>query len=72
MIANPVVNGLENDLTGRLIVIRVSVNSDAGRELVNETGRRATPTFIYFDALGNEQWRQFGSLDAEKVRASVP
>jgi thioredoxin-related protein len=72
MLAEPVVNGLQNELSGRLIVIRVSVNSSAGRELSIETGSRATPTFIFYDGAGVEQWRQLGSLEVEKVRAAVP
>ena len=72
MIAEPVVNGLQAELAGKLTVLRVDINSPAGREMSAQTGSGATPTFIFYDASGNELWRQIGSLDAEKVRASVP
>ncbi|MEJ2486546.1 MAG: thioredoxin family protein [Anaerolineales bacterium] len=72
MIAEPVVNGLQAELAGKLTVLRVDINSPAGREMSAQTGSSATPTFIFYDASGNELWRQIGSLDAEKVRVSVP
>ena len=72
MIAKPVVNGLQAELAGKLTVLRVDINSPAGREMSAQTGSSATPTFIFYDGSGNELWRQIGSLDAEKVRASVP
>jgi hypothetical protein len=66
------VNGLEKELAGKLIVLRVDVNSPAGRELTIQTGSWATPSFIFYDGLGGEKWRQTGSLDPEKVRMSLP
>ena len=30
-----------------------------------------TPTFIFFDAQGNEVWRMIGNFDPQKVRDSV-
>jgi len=69
--AEPVVNGLQAELAGKLTVLRVDFNSPAGREMTAQTGSRATPTFIFYDASGVEQWRQIGSLDADKVRASA-
>jgi len=70
--AEPVVNGLQAELAGKLTVLRVDFNSPAGREMTAQTGSSATPTFIFYNASGVEQWRQIGSLDADKVRASVP
>jgi hypothetical protein len=66
------VNGLKEDLTGKLIVIKVDVNSPAGREVSARIGSRVTPTFVFFDAVGVELWREFGSLDAQKVRSALP
>ncbi len=31
-----------------------------------------TPTFVFFDAEGNELWRTLGSIDPEQVRQSIP
>jgi len=66
------VNGLQQELSGQLIVLKVDVNSAAGREVSARVGSRVTPTFIFYDAEGVELWRQFGSLDAQKVRAALP
>lgn len=71
VLAEPIVNGLKTELTGELVVLKVDINSQAGRTLSAEYGGRATPTFIMFDAEGEEMWRQIGSIDAERVRASV-
>ncbi len=30
-----------------------------------------TPTFIFFDAQGNEVWRAIGNFDPQKVRDSI-
>ena len=65
-------NGLAEELTGKLIVLKVDVNSASGREVSDQIGSRLTPTFILYDASGVEVWRQFGSLDAQRVRTAVP
>lgn len=65
-------NGLQTELVGELVVLRVDVNSPTGRELTAEYGSRVTPTFIFFDSAGEELWRQFGTLDRDRVRASMP
>ena len=70
--AKPIVEGLEKELAGKLVVLRVDVDSPAGRALTKQYGSRVTPTFIFFTPEGEEAWRQFGGLDANKVRASLP
>ncbi|GIK08372.1 MAG: hypothetical protein JETCAE02_18040 [Anaerolineaceae bacterium] len=67
----PVVDGLEKELAGKLILIRLNIQENVGRELAPVYGFQYTPTFIYFDAQGNELWRQVGGLDTERVRESV-
>ena len=64
-------NRLETNYTEQLIVLRVNIQSAAGEELSAIYGSRATPTFIFFDADGLEQWRMVGTLDEEKVIASI-
>jgi len=68
----PVVDGLEQELQGRLSVVRIDIQSTAGRELAPAFGFRYTPTFIFFDAQGVELWREVGSLDPQRVRDSLP
>lgn len=67
----PTVDALEQELDGRLRVIRLNVQSPVGRELAPLFDFQFTPTFIYFDAQGVERWREVGSLDVERVRQSV-
>ena len=68
--AKPIVNGLKEQYPEELRVINVDVQSALGRELIREYGS-FTPTFIFYDAQGNELWRSVGVLDADKVRQSL-
>jgi thioredoxin-related protein len=47
------------------------MQDQSGRELARQYGALATPTFIYLDKLGVERWRQVGSIDAGRVRATL-
>ena len=67
----PVVDELERELGDRLHVIRLNIQEDVGRELAPVYDFEFTPTFIFFDADGNEQWREIGGLDTQRVRDSV-
>jgi thioredoxin-related protein len=40
-------------------------------ELSPVYGFEFTPTFIYFDADGNEIWRMVGEFDPQRVRDSL-
>jgi len=66
------VDGLEKDLSGRLVVIRVDVQSDQGKFIAKKHTILGTPTFILFDASGKESFRTFGSLNVERIKAEVP
>lgn len=67
----PTVDALEAELEGQVHVIRLNIQDPIGRELTSVYGFEFTPTFIYFDAKGNEVWRQIGSLDPQQVRDSL-
>lgn len=67
----PIVDGLEQELKDDLLVIRLNIQENVGRELAPAYGFEYTPTFIFFDAQGNELWREVGGLDVERVRKSV-
>ena len=64
-------DGIEQEYNGRLLVIRLNIQEQVGRELAPVFGFEYTPTFIFFDAQGNELWRSVGSLDPDKLRQSV-
>lgn len=62
---------LENELGNDLLIIRLNVQEDVGRELAPVYDFGFTPTFIFFDAEGGEMWREVGGLDTQRVRDSV-
>ena len=64
-------DGLEKELGSRLRIVRVNVQDQVGRELAPVYHFEYTPTFIFFDARGQEVWRSIGEIDAARVRASV-
>jgi thioredoxin-related protein len=52
MAAEPIVDGIEEDLRGFAHVLRIDIATPLGRELVGRYGLDLTPTFILFDARG--------------------
>lgn len=67
----PAVDELEREFDNQLHVIRLNVREPAGRELARVYGFEFTPTFIYFDAQGNEVWRVIGGFDPQLARDSL-
>ena len=67
----PAVDRLENAWRGKLQVQRVDIQSPAGKQLVSRYRIEITPTFIYFDGTGQEQWRSVGAVDAAQVRSTL-
>jgi thioredoxin-related protein len=47
------------------------VQEPVGRELAPVYGFEFTPTFVFFDAQGDELWRTVGSFDPQMVRDSL-
>jgi thioredoxin-related protein len=67
----PIVDGLEQELGAKIKIIRINIQSQAGRELIAAYDFEYTPTFIMFDSKGVELWRSVGQLDLQKVRDAV-
>ena len=63
---------LEAELGNQILFIRLNIQESVGRELAPVYGFEFTPTFIFFDAKGNELWRSVGNFDPQKVRDSLP
>lgn len=64
---------LNNETVGKQIhIIRVNIQEETGMDLAPLYGFQFTPTFIYFDELGNEQWRLVGTFDPQLVRDTLP
>lgn len=49
------------------MVIRLNIQEEIGMELAPVYGFEFTPTFIYFDAEGNELWRMVGEFNPQQV-----
>lgn len=71
MAARPIVDRLEKDFEGRLIVIRLNAQEPAGRILGERYGLRYTPTFVLLDAEGRQLWRTIGAVDPMQVQQSL-
>ena len=67
----PIVDGLEAELGDKATIIRLNLQSSVGGELARQYGIEFAPTFIFFDAEGNELWRQIGGLDTQRARDSI-
>jgi len=71
------VDELEEELNNEISIgdpihiIRLNIQEDVGRELAPVYDFEFTPTFIFFDAQGNEVWRMVGEFDPQKVRDSL-
>jgi hypothetical protein len=62
MAARPVVDGIERRASGRLTVLRVDMQSPAGAALSRELRVTFTPTFLFYDAEGQERFRRVGQI----------
>jgi thiol-disulfide isomerase/thioredoxin len=67
----PVVDRLEQEMSDRLLVVRLNVQDSAHSTVINEFQVRATPTFILLDPGGVEIWRSIGSIDPEVIDKMV-
>lgn len=62
---------LEQEFAGRLLVIRVNIQEEAGMQLAPLYQFEYTPTFIFFDEQGAEVWRTVGSLDEARLHQEM-
>jgi hypothetical protein len=67
MAASPVVDGIERQHAGQLIIVRLNVQDPSALPWLSRFGFQVTPTFILLDASGQEWWRSVGSIDPERV-----
>lgn len=71
MSIKPVVDELEQEVGDEVHIIRLNIQKVVGMELAPVYGFEFTPTFIYFDAQGNELWRMVGEFDPQRVRDTL-
>lgn len=62
---------LEQEVGDQIHIIRLNIQETVGMELAPVYGFEFTPTFIYFDAQGNEIWRAVGEFDPQQVRDTL-
>ena len=75
MAAKPIVDGIEKQHADDLNVIRVNVQDDAMKPLMETYAFQFTPTFILFDPAGEEILRTVGAIDPaviDKALSSTP
>lgn len=66
--AKPIVDGLAAEWGDQVQVVRLNVQEDSAQPLLAQLGFRLTPTFILFDATGQEIWRANGVPDANELK----
>jgi thiol-disulfide isomerase/thioredoxin len=71
MAVRPVVDEVEREWKGRLSVIRIDLQDEAGAVLGREMGVLYTPTFLLFDAAGGRVFRSIGRLDPAEIRRTL-
>ena len=71
MRAEPIVNGLEEDWGDSVQVVQVKIQDKENRALIERLDAVYTPTFVLFDAAGQEAWRSVGQIDADEVKDRV-
>ncbi|MBI3167800.1 MAG: hypothetical protein HYZ22_04940 [Chloroflexi bacterium] len=62
---------LELEVEDDILIIRLNIQESVGMELAPLYNFEFTPTFIYFDAEGNEVWRMVGDFDPQRVRDTL-
>src|SRR5262249_47526789 len=65
------VDRAEREFKGRITFRRVDIQSGEGGKLAEQYGIERTPSFIFFDEAGEEQWRSIGKLDLPRLKSSL-
>lgn len=71
MRAEPIVNGLEEEWGDSVQVVQVKIQDKENQALIERLDAIYTPTFVLFDAAGQEVWRSVGQIDADEVKDRV-
>lgn len=53
----PVVDGMEKQIGGKVRIVRIDVSTTEGKKIAVEVAPSTVPTFVGFDAEGNQRWR---------------
>ena len=67
----PIVNGLEETYGQDFKIVRVDIDTAQGKDLAREHYFIGQPTFIFFDATGEEVRRLMGPQAAETMQREI-
>ena len=67
MAAKPIVDGIEQKYPNRLDVLRLNIQDPGSQPYLDRYNFQYTPTFILFDARGEEIWRKVGSITSDEI-----
>jgi thioredoxin-like negative regulator of GroEL len=65
---NPVVNGLQQEYEGRVVLSIVDIDMPESRQLKQKYGFRAQPYFVLLDGSGEVAQTWFGLVPVEEFR----
>jgi len=65
------VDGLERELAGQALIVRLSVLSKLEQEVIGRHGVRDVPTFLIFDGQGHLLERQRGFPNKKRIKALI-
>ncbi len=64
-------DGLERELAGRALIVRLSVLSRIGRDVAYSHNVTSLPTFLIFDGQGNLVGRQTGFPKRDRIKTLI-
>ena len=67
---HPVLEGLKKQLGERVKIVKIHIDSQVKRKLVNSYKVQAVPTLMLFKA-GKMVWRQSGAMQATQIRQVI-
>jgi thioredoxin-related protein len=67
MAAKPIVDGIEQKYPNSLAVLRLNIQDPSSQPYLDRYNFQYTPTFILFDASGDEIWRKVGSITSDEI-----
>lgn len=69
--AEPVVDGLQQEWGRKVQVARLNMHEKGAQPILEQLEFQVTPLFILFDGDGNEMWREEGLPDTDVIKHEV-
>lgn len=67
----PIVDGLEQEFSGQISIIRLDADDPANTQLMQDLGLRGHPSFALIDAQGQITARFFGPQSEDTLREAI-